>query len=97
MQTSLRKVATLRRRIAPRHNERRLTTQHPRRRALGLAAGAAALPTLSHVAGAQAYPSRPVRIIIGLAAGNVNDIIARLIGQRLSTKSVACTSHSRKL
>jgi len=52
----------------------------PRRQFLHLAAGAAALPVVSHVARAQAYPSRPVRIIVGFAAGGGNDIVARLIG-----------------
>ena len=56
----------------------------PRRNFLHLAAGAAALPALAHVAVAQTYPSRPVRIVVGLAAGSASDIVARLIGQRLS-------------
>jgi tripartite-type tricarboxylate transporter receptor subunit TctC len=57
----------------------------PRRRFLHLAAGAAALPAGSRIAWAQTtYPTRPVRIIVGSAAGGGNDIIARLIGQRLS-------------
>ena len=55
----------------------------PRRRFLYLAAGAAALPAVSRFAWAQAYPSRPVRIIVGFAAGGGNDIVARLIGQWL--------------
>jgi tripartite-type tricarboxylate transporter receptor subunit TctC len=58
----------------------------PRRRFLHLAASAAALPVVSHVAWAQAYPSRPVRIIVGVAAGGSNDIIGRLIGQSLSER-----------
>src|SRR5262245_7061122 len=56
----------------------------PRRRFLHLAAGAAALPALPRMARAQAYPTRPVRIIVGFAAGGSNDIVARLIGQWLS-------------
>jgi len=56
----------------------------PRRRFLHLAAGAAALPALPQIARAQAYPSRPVRIIVGQAAGSGSDIAARLLGQRLS-------------
>ena len=57
-----------------------------RRKFLRLAAGAAALPTVSHVAWAQSYPTRPVRIVVGLAAGSSSDILARLIGQRLSER-----------
>jgi tripartite-type tricarboxylate transporter receptor subunit TctC len=58
----------------------------PRRHFLHLAAGAAALPALSRFAWAQTYPSRPVRIIVGFAAGGPNDILARLIGQWLSER-----------
>jgi tripartite-type tricarboxylate transporter receptor subunit TctC len=56
----------------------------PRRQFLHLAAGAAALPALSRVAWAQAYPTRPVRIVVGFAAGQAIDIIVRLISQWLS-------------
>jgi tripartite-type tricarboxylate transporter receptor subunit TctC len=58
----------------------------PRRTFLYLAAGAAALPALSRVALAQAYPTRPVRVIVPFAAGGVGDIHARLIGQWLSER-----------
>jgi len=58
----------------------------PRRRFLHLAAGVAALPAVSRVARAQAYPSRPVRLIVGFAAGGPTDITARLIGQWLSER-----------
>jgi tripartite-type tricarboxylate transporter receptor subunit TctC len=58
----------------------------PRRRFLQLAAGAAALPAASGIAWAQAYPARPVRIIVGLAAGGMQDILARLMGQWLSER-----------
>ena len=58
----------------------------PRRNFLHLAAGAAALPAVSRIARAQAYPSRPVRIIFGLASGSAGDILARLIGQWLSER-----------
>jgi tripartite-type tricarboxylate transporter receptor subunit TctC len=57
-----------------------------RRKLLQAAAGAAALPITSPFAQAQSYPSRPVRIIVGFAAGGPNDILARLIGQQLSQK-----------
>src|SRR5262249_25178795 len=53
---------------------------------LHLAAGAAALPAMSRVAMAQAYPSRPVRIIVGVPPGGGIDIVARLIGQWLSER-----------
>ena len=56
----------------------------PRRLFLHLAAGAAALPVVSPIARAQAYPTRPVRIIVGFAAGGGNDIVARRMGQWLS-------------
>jgi len=58
----------------------------PRRQFLHLAAGAAALPAVSRIARAQAYPSRPVRIIVGFAAGGATDIVARIMGQWLSER-----------
>ena len=57
-----------------------------RRNFLHLAAGAAALPSVSRIARAQAYPSRPVRILVGFPAGGGSDITARLMGQRLSER-----------
>jgi tripartite-type tricarboxylate transporter receptor subunit TctC len=58
----------------------------PRRQFLHLAAGAAALPAVSRVAWTQAYPSRPVRIIVPFPAGQATDTIARLMGQSLSER-----------
>src|SRR5215475_13420824 len=57
-----------------------------RRQFLRLAAGAATFPVLSSAALAQTYPSRPVRVIVGFAAGGGVDILARLIGQWLSER-----------
>jgi tripartite-type tricarboxylate transporter receptor subunit TctC len=58
----------------------------PRRNFLHLAACAAALPAVSRSAWAQAYPTRPVRIIVGYPPGGTSDVVARLIGQQLSER-----------
>ena len=58
----------------------------PRRSFLHLAAGAVALPAVSRIARAQAYPSRPVRIIVGFPPAGGADIIARLTGQQLAER-----------
>ena len=57
-----------------------------RRTFLRLAASAAALPVQSRIAAAQNYPTRPVRIIVGFAAGSASDILSRLVAQSLSDR-----------
>jgi tripartite-type tricarboxylate transporter receptor subunit TctC len=57
-----------------------------RRQFLHMAAGAVALPAVSRIARAQSYPLRPVRLIVGFAAGGAADITARVIGQWLSER-----------
>ncbi len=61
--------------------------KHPQRRQfLRLAASATALPFVPHVARAQAYPSRPVRLIVPFGSAGATDITARMIGQWLSER-----------
>jgi tripartite-type tricarboxylate transporter receptor subunit TctC len=57
-----------------------------RRKFLRLAASAAALPAILRIARADAYPSHPVRLVVGFAAGSTTDILARLMGQWLSQR-----------
>jgi tripartite-type tricarboxylate transporter receptor subunit TctC len=57
-----------------------------RRRFLRLAVGAAAMPAMSRIARADTYPSHPVRLVVGFAAGSTTDILARLMGQWLSQR-----------
>jgi tripartite-type tricarboxylate transporter receptor subunit TctC len=65
-------------------SERAVT--HSRRRFLSLACGSAVMPLMAAIARAQAYPSRPVHIVVGFAAGGTSDIGARLIGQKLQER-----------
>ena len=58
----------------------------PRRRFLHLAAGAAALPIASRIAGAQTYPSQTVTLVVSFAAGGVADVVARLVAQKLGDR-----------
>src|SRR5205085_9647787 len=62
------------------------TMTRPRRKFLRLAASVAALPAIMRIARAQAYPTRPVRWIVGVPAGGALDIVARLMGQWLSER-----------
>ena len=59
---------------------------HHRRQFLHLAAGAAALPTVSRIARAQTYPTRAVRLLVGVGASGGSDLLARLIAQWLSER-----------
>src|SRR5258708_32540299 len=67
-------------------SKRRRAMKILRRRFLELAVGVTALPAAARIASAQAYPTRPVRIVVGYAAGGGTDIVARLMGQWLSER-----------
>jgi tripartite-type tricarboxylate transporter receptor subunit TctC len=64
----------------------RFNVKLPRRNFLHLAMGAATLPAASRIAGAQAYPTRPVRVLEGFGSGSSADLAARLIGHWLSER-----------
>jgi tripartite-type tricarboxylate transporter receptor subunit TctC len=90
MKTSLRPATTPspQRLFRPRVGDRpypktRPSGQHPRRRFLTLAAGAAALPAISRIASAQTYPTRPITLIVPFPAGAPMDVIGRLVGERM--------------
>jgi tripartite-type tricarboxylate transporter receptor subunit TctC len=88
MKTSLRQVAKPQHPSQPRRNNRprpRIPPagQHPRRRFLGLAAGAVALPAMSRIAQAQTYPTRPITMIVPFAAGGTTDVVGRVLAERM--------------
>jgi len=88
MNTSLRYATKPQHRSRPRaidrpHPKTPSSTEHPRRRFLRLAAGAAALPAIMPDANAQAYPSRPNSMIVPFAPGGATDTIGRVVAQRM--------------
>jgi tripartite-type tricarboxylate transporter receptor subunit TctC len=88
MKTSLRQAATPQHRSRPRRNNRQQrktpsSGQHPRRRFLALATGALALPAVSRMARAQAYPTRPITMIVPFPAGGSADATARVLAEQI--------------
>jgi hypothetical protein len=95
MKNSLRQTVTPQHRSRHRGNDRPhpktpSSGQHPRRRFLGLAAGAAALPAASRIVSAQTYPTRPITIVVGYAAGEAR----RDVQDRIAHLTRACASLS---
>src|SRR5438445_7208772 len=70
--------------LARARSGRRTPMRLPRRQFLHLAAGAAALPAVSRFARAQAYPTRPVTVIVPFAPGGATDVAGRIVGEYLS-------------
>jgi tripartite-type tricarboxylate transporter receptor subunit TctC len=88
MKTSLHLAATPQHRALPRANDRPhpktpSSGQHLRRRFLRLAAVAAALPAVSRIARAQSFPTRPITMIVPLAAGGITDVLGRVLAERM--------------
>ena len=91
MKNSVRRASVPQNRPRPSGNDRPnpkkpSSVQHPRRRFLRLAAGAAALPAVSRNARAQAYPTRPITMIVSFAAGSNGDSIGRIIAERMTER-----------
>ena len=88
MKTSLHLAATpqhrARRRVNNRtHPKTSSSGQHPRRRFLHLVVGTAALPATTRLAWAQSFPTRPITMIVSVAAGSVSDVIGRTLAERM--------------
>src|ERR1700693_3902063 len=88
MKTALRQAATPQHRSRPRGNDRPhpktpSSGQHPRRRFLYLATGAVALSAVSRIARAQAYPTRPITMVVTFPAGAANDAVGRILAERM--------------
>jgi tripartite-type tricarboxylate transporter receptor subunit TctC len=88
MKNSVRRASVQQNRPRPRgndqpHPKKLSSVQHPRRRFLRLAAGAAALPAVSRNASAQSYPIRPITVVVPAPAGGPSDAIARVLGEQI--------------